>query len=203
MAAPTIADYLKYASLQMAAEAFLKDPKTNEEYYSEDNLVRVLFEGNKHASRFTESEAEKFKTHWKVLDQIPNTLTGFSGALFECIEDDPVTGAKKGEYVISFRSTEFIDDAVRDSESTNNEIKELGFAFGQLTDMEDWYESIKSKIPPGTKPKVTGYSLGGHLATAFNLMHQGEIDQVITFNGAGNDHLFARHADMLASATDA
>ena len=34
---------------------------------------------------------------------------------------------------------------------------------------------------------VTGYSLDGHLATAFNLMHNrsGLIDQVVTFNGAG------------------
>jgi pimeloyl-ACP methyl ester carboxylesterase len=32
---------------------------------------------------------------------------------------------------------------------------------------------------------VTGYSLGGHLATAFNLLHPGAATQVITFNGAG------------------
>jgi hypothetical protein len=154
MTTPRIAESLKYANLQMAAEAFLVDK--DGKVLSGDRLVEALVEGNKQASRFTASEAEKFKTHWKVLDQLPNTPTGFSGALFECIEDDPATGAKKGEYVISFRSTEFIDDAVRDCESTNNEIKELGFAFGQLTDMETWYESIKSKIPSGTKPKVTG-----------------------------------------------
>jgi hypothetical protein len=31
MANPTISDHLKYAKLQMAAEAFLKDPKTDAE----------------------------------------------------------------------------------------------------------------------------------------------------------------------------
>ena len=32
---------------------------------------------------------------------------------------------------------------------------------------------------------VTGYCLGGHLATAFNLLHPGAAQQVVTFNGAG------------------
>jgi hypothetical protein len=36
-------------------------------------------------------------------------------------------------------------------------------------------------------PSVTGYSLGGHLAAAFNLLHFGSAaaPQVVTFNGAG------------------
>jgi hypothetical protein len=123
MTAPTIADYLKYAKLQMAAEAFLKipgaTPGTWVERYSGTDLSGALFVGNKHASRFTESEAAKFAENWIVLDQQPNTKTGFSGTLFKCIKDDPATGAKAGELVISFRSTEFIDDQTRDSESTN------------------------------------------------------------------------------------
>jgi hypothetical protein len=37
---------------------------------------------------------------------------------------------------MSFRSTEFIDDAARDNQATNAmEIKEAGFAFGQIRDM--------------------------------------------------------------------
>lgn len=32
---------------------------------------------------------------------------------------------------------------------------------------------------------VTGYSLGSHMATAFNLMHPGVATQVVNFNGAG------------------
>jgi HlyD family secretion protein len=39
-----------------------------------------------------------------------------------------------GELVLTFRSTEFLDDAARDSEATNKlEIKEKGFAFGQVS----------------------------------------------------------------------
>jgi hypothetical protein len=182
MAAPTIADYLKYANLQMAAEAFLKEKvpgtETWVENYSGDDLRDALFLGNKRYTRFTETEAKKFADDWVVLNQKPNTETGFSGTLFY---NDKTT-----EYVLSFRSTEFVDDAVRDSLATNDmEVHETGWAWGQIADMEDWYESIKNLIPADVKPNVTGYSLGGHLATAFNLLHQDEIGQVITFNGAG------------------
>jgi len=38
---------------------------------------------------------------------------------------------------MSFRSTEFADDAARDNEATNKlEIKDHGWAFGQIADME-------------------------------------------------------------------
>ena len=36
----TISDYLKYANLQMAAEAFLRDPDTGSENYSGTKLKR-------------------------------------------------------------------------------------------------------------------------------------------------------------------
>jgi len=112
MTTPTITDYLKYANLQMAAEAFLVDsqekPLTGQFYI--DALVR----GNLHASKFTQTQADAFTDPikgWTVLDQKANTTTGFSGTLFK--------NNQTGELVISFRSTEFVDDAVRDSAATN------------------------------------------------------------------------------------
>jgi pimeloyl-ACP methyl ester carboxylesterase len=186
MTAPTVADYLKYSNLQMAAEAFLVDasdiPLTGDEY------VRALIRGNNYSSKFTESEAIKFAAEWEVVDQRANTETGFSGTLFRRIKDDPVTGAKAGELVLSFRSTEFIDDAARDNLATNTyEIKNTGYAWGQIADMEVWYKSLQDKglISTGAPFSVTGYSLGGHLATVFNQLHPNAAQQVITFNGAG------------------
>lgn len=179
MATPTITDYLKYTNLQMAAEAFLADDDGTLKL----NIKQALIDGNKHASFFTESEATKFvdpATGWTVLDQKVNTGAGFSGTLFK--------NNQTGELVISFRSTEFIDDAARDNEATNKlEIGDFGFAFGQLADMEKWYGELARAGGPldGKAFSVTGYSLGGHLATAFNLMHPGAASQVVTFNGAG------------------
>lgn len=40
MTIPTTAELLKYADLQMAAEAFLKNEKTNEEFYSSPDVLR-------------------------------------------------------------------------------------------------------------------------------------------------------------------
>jgi Ca2+-binding RTX toxin-like protein len=180
-----ISSEYKYASLQMAAEAFLDNhglPVANEE------LVQALVKGNGHNSRFTESEAESFTQHWEVINQKPDTGTGFSGTLFRCIADDPITGAKAGELVMSFRSTEFVDDAVRDSLATDTqEVKETGWAWGQMRDMEAWYKGLiaSGDLPKDAPFSVTGYSLGGNLATAFNIIHPDAAAQVVTFNAAG------------------
>ncbi|MBK6638111.1 MAG: hypothetical protein IPG34_10865 [Rhodocyclaceae bacterium] len=62
MTTPTIADYLKYANLQMAAEAFLRKEKIDEngtliteKYYQDQPLIDALKVGNDHASKFTEN----------------------------------------------------------------------------------------------------------------------------------------------------
>ncbi|WP_372166018.1 putative Ig domain-containing protein [Xanthomonas axonopodis] len=189
MNAPTISEYLSYANLQMAAEAFIRDEKTNRLRNAGAEYVDALTAGNDHASRFVESQATKFAEEWQVIDQRANTKTGFSGTLFRRVRDDPATGAKAGETVLSFRSTEFIDDAARDNKATNElEIKNTGYAWGQLADMQAWYAELKAdpaKLGGGQVFSVTGYSLGGHLATAFNLMNAGAAQRVVTFNGAG------------------
>ncbi|WP_139826113.1 hypothetical protein [Derxia lacustris] len=103
MTTPTVAELLGYANLQMAAEAFLtigKDPATGTE------LEEALTRGNERASRFTSVQATQFLDEWDVLAQ-HSTNTGFSGTVFRRGE-----GAN-AEYVLSFRSTEFLDDCAR------------------------------------------------------------------------------------------
>lgn len=90
---PSVADLLKYADLQMAAEAFLADQNG----VLKGNLQKALTDGNNHASKFTETQAARFLEYWFVVAQQPNTPTGFSGTVFKCIKDDPATGAKVGE----------------------------------------------------------------------------------------------------------
>jgi hypothetical protein len=57
---PTIAEYLKYANLQMAAEAFIRNEQTLELSPSGDLLRIALIAGNGHASRFTDAQAQAF-----------------------------------------------------------------------------------------------------------------------------------------------
>ena len=198
MAAPTPAEMLKYANLQLAAEALYDfrakltpsqtpgDLISTEGHYFDAIRPDILTTGNEHASRFAPTEAAAFAAQWKVVDHLSNTTTGFSGTLFQS-RSDP------NELVLSIRSTEFIDDTLRDSVATNGmEIKEFGWAFGQISDMEAWYAQLTKPGGPleGKHFSVTGYSLGGHLATAFNLLRHedgsaGNVDRVVTFNGAG------------------
>lgn len=183
---PTIAETLKYANLQMAAEAlygFDANATPNQQpgaLFTNPITATILTTGNRHASKFTQTEAEKFVAQYEVVEHISDTKTGFSGTLFR----DKATN----ELVLSFRSTEFLDDSARDNQATNKmEIAAGGWAMGQIADMEDWYASLKSsgKIPAGSSLSVTGYSLGGHLATAFNLLHPSDVAATYTFNGAG------------------
>lgn len=188
MSTPTISKLLDYVRVQMAAEAlYYRDSRVNSNMTPGDTSfspgeipVEVLTTGNGHASKFTLTDATKFAAEWKVIEHKSNTDSGFSGTLF--------FNENENKYVLAIRSTEFIDDAARDCAATNNlEIKEKGWAFGQIDDLETWYQTtLKGKID-GAKLDVTGYSLGAHVATAFNLMHQAELNggEVVTFNGAG------------------
>ena len=184
----TTTDYLKYANLQMASEALLdKYP-----YKTYSGLVEALEKGNGHASKFPTLLAEEFASTWEVVAHQPNTDSGFSGTLFRAIKKIPEQGIEVGDLVMSFRSTEFVDDALRDSEGTNAYIASNGWAFGQIADMEKWYQKLITDgiLTQSSQIDVTGYSLGGHLATAFAILRNEArelslIKHIYTFNGAG------------------
>ena len=198
---PNAATLLEFANLQVAAEALYNRENLTE--FKIDDL-EYLINGNERTSRFTPTQAEEFAQKWEIVSHVANTGTGFSGTLFRARKSDvagkedlktgvPKTGIKEGDLVISFRSTEFIDDSAHDNQATNTlEIKNKGWAFGQIADMEKWVQSLKKAeiLGNGKEVSVTGYSLGGHLATAFNILHNYEgsdinIKQTFTFNGPG------------------
>ena len=57
--------------------------------------------------------------------------------------------------------------------------------------MEKYYQELKASgaLPAGVTLNVTGYSLGGHLATVFTELHADEINATYTFNGAGRGRI--------------
>ncbi len=184
--------WLEYSKLQLASEAFLIDRDTGVPLFSGQALQTALIEGNDHASRFTPTEAAAFATRYEVIAHQPNTGTGFSGTLF--------WDKLEHKYTLSFRSTEFVEDVLADSVGTNEGIAEYGWAFGQIADMEDWWAELNQTVPglAGQPVTVTGYSLGGHLATAFAQLRAeaGElsrIQHIYTFNGAGTGGIKPGH----------
>ena len=179
-----VSSYLKFANLQMAAEAIFPDG------FSDIIPQTILLAGNNRASKFPDALAEQFVADWAVVDHKANTSTGFSGTLFRARRDNADLGITAGELVISFRSTEFADDSARDTEATNKlEIQEFGWAFGQISDMQTWVQSLG--ISTSTPLTVTGYSLGGHLANAFyDLFPERRSSTAFyTFNGAGTGNI--------------
>ena len=96
-------------------------------------------------------------------------------------------GNLTNEYTLAIRSTEF-----RYKNATGlSEVAFNGFALAQLDALEKYYAWLKNtgKLPLDAELRVTGYSLGAHLATIFAEIHQGDIDidlrETVTFNGAG------------------
>lgn len=161
--------FLKYANLQMAAEAYLSN-------WGNQISVAALEDGNRRSSRFPEALAlQLIADGWTVVAHRSNQSSGFSGTLFKYIgESDPARGLVKGELVLSFRSTEFADDAARDNEATNTlEVRPFGFAFGQIADMEKWYAELKTTsgaLPAGARFVVTGYTVRGHSVAGSHVM---------------------------------
>ena len=211
MTTPTISKLLDYVRVQMAAEAlYTYDARktsnlTPGAVLSDTGIDQEwLTTGNGHTSIFTPTDAQKFAAEWTVVEHKSNTDSGFSGTLLK--------NKNTGQYVLALRSTEFIDDAARDCQATNTlEIKEKGWAFGQIDDLEAWYQSLRKEktradgtkykaLPDGARLDITGYSLGAHVATAFNLMHKAELNggEVVTFNGAGVGQIGG--ADVVAQA---
>ncbi len=113
-----------YALLQIAAEAFLNGTKPNDAAKPANGSDpfplsdAMLTNGNLHSSRMTEQQAKDFAAEWKVVSHQPNTATGFSATLFEYIGSDPSKRQTSSKYVVSIRSTEFIEDSARDRGGT-------------------------------------------------------------------------------------
>ena len=144
--------------------------------------------------------ARDFVSRYEILEQFSNNEFGFSATVLR----DRFTG----EHTLSFKSTEYPNwkeggDWERDGypNGAAREIGLEGFAVGQAAAMEEYYRRLKA--PGGAlegvaRFNVTGYSLGGHLATLFTLMHESEVIQTVTFNAPGHGKL----AGTLPSGAD-
>jgi hypothetical protein len=132
----------------------------------------------------TIGSAQAFVSRYQIVDHHANDASGFSATLMR----DTTTG----EYTLSFRSTEFKPaaqggDKERDAFQADADIGLHGFAFGQLAAMEEYFAQLKQGLKsdgtfdvglhaffgnPTHQLNVTGYSLGGHLATIFTELHE-------------------------------
>ncbi|HEY5627009.1 MAG TPA: hypothetical protein VIR79_03620 [Nitrospira sp.] len=199
MSQGNISTWLQFALQQMAAESYLDQLASGRQLKDiltdGNNDIRVIppeqFSGK---TRFTDQLTSYFvpapgsSARYQIVDHHANDATGFSATLMR--------DTQTGEYTLSFRSTEPLPqaeggDRERDLFGADAEIAASGFAFGQLAAMEEYYQSFKASglLPTGAVLNVTGYSLGGHLATVYTELHAAEIAQTYVFNGPGRGHV--------------
>lgn len=168
-----------------------------------DKISDLISDGNLGPTQMTEVMVSDFEATWKIVTHIPNQISGFSATLLK--------NKNTGEFTLSFRSTESKTeddggDRQRDVYGADSEIAFDGFSFAQIQDMELFYEQIKNGFSYNEETQnyevdaslnefknyittnqinVTGYSLGGHLAQVFTLLHYDDVLHTYTFNGAG------------------
>jgi VCBS repeat-containing protein len=182
-----IATWYRFALQQVAAESMLDR--------TDISLAQILFEGNTDTrrapepsgyTRMPEALAAQFTGAGnQIIAHRANDATGFSGTLLRWTNEQGGT-----EYTLSVRSTEYKPferggDRARDFFGADGEILRSGFAFGELAALEDFYEREVLPLTGAARIHVTGYSLGGHLATVFTEMHAEAVKAAYVFNGAG------------------
>ncbi len=187
--------WLKFALRQIAAESYLDLFISGQR-----TLIDVLQLGNNkptfspiNYTRMTLTQATTFDSKVAIVDHHANDATGFSATL---MRERDQSGQLTNNFTLSFRSTEYrsqpVGDAQRDSvQGADGEIALAGFALAQLVSMERYYRDLKAsgELPQNAVLTVTGYSLGGHLATVFTELHASDIAHTYTFNGAGRGHV--------------
>ena len=118
--------------------------------------------------------------------------TGLSATLIQIRENGVLTN----NYTLAIRSTEMRPwdkggDGERDKWGTDVFGLALGggFALAQLDALEYYFQWLKvnNQLPAGANLNVTGYSLGGHLATVFTEIHAAEMGtgRTYAFNAPG------------------
>lgn len=208
------ARWLNFSLQQMAAESYLQGI----DWHNDLQIKPRLLLGNNNPSglnpleaeltgktRFTSVLADRFLARYEIVDHHANDATGFSATL--------LFDTQTNSYTLSFRSSEYAADAdggdrTRDIFGADAEIKNAGFAFAQLVSMTRYFDDLQQgKKSDGTidpslaaflgnsqnQLNVTGYSLGGHLATVFTELYADRVAQTYTFNGAGRGEFGAVH----------
>lgn len=101
-----ISQRYEFALQQVVAESYLDKIELNAvTERSLDEVIKRLTNGNNHyslpedkftgATRMTPSQAHDFLNHYEIIDQLPNTESGFSATLMRSKLDNPQAGIRK------------------------------------------------------------------------------------------------------------
>lgn len=148
----TIYSLMDRALLSEAAYANFVDNSGN--LFTNISDIEAALRGPANDRLFSDAQAADFVTHWKVVDHIPDTDSGFSASVFERID-----GPDKGKRYFAVRGTLGWSDMVTDFAYVGAD----GIAINQGIDMYNWYQRLIS--PAGT---VTQYRYHKEETNALN-----------------------------------
>lgn len=173
------------------------------------------------SNRMEENQARNLFARYEIVDHHANDATGLTATLYRNRVTGEYTLSFRSTEA---RPWKVAGDAERDEDGAGKVgIYERGFAFAQLASMEDYWGHIRAgerwdkdanggkgawvadqadgklaafrdDLDSGKALYTTGYSLAGHLATVFTLMHEAEVTETYTFNAAGHGILTDRAA---------
>ena len=206
----TIQKDFQQAQLAEAAYANLTSAIGNQ-----DNLMASLDVKNKKVfgGDFSETQAKVFAAQWEVIDQLPDTQSGFSATLFK--------NRETGEYSFAIRGSTNLADFNADARLISRD----GIAAAQLVDLYNYWQQLNTPagqvynaatrviFPDGiyhlefapsstlsdaslrlgtgklticpASLTVEGHSLGGHLAMAFTRLFPTINAHAVAVNGLG------------------
>ncbi|SEA84724.1 hypothetical protein SAMN05660420_03395 [Desulfuromusa kysingii] len=123
----TISDYYKYAELSWASYVDLSSGMAPQDY-----IDALMHEDD----GMSLTQAQTFASHWRVIDQLPNTAEGFSATVFQSVDDN--------SYVLSIRGTETstIKDGLIDWSTNFGDIGADGIAIAQAIDLFNYYQRL-------------------------------------------------------------
>lgn len=135
------------------------------QYLNPDNGKIEYIGGAGKYTKISKTQADYFLDNFKIKDYYGNDNTGFSATVFAKNGD---TNGDTNEITISFRSTEFGEDYYKDAYGADCEISYYGTAIAQNIAMLNYINKLRLDgiITTNTKINLTGYSLGGHLASS-------------------------------------
>lgn len=126
-------DALRLFDLAQLAEASYAD------FTSSDKKQALKDEG------FSETQATEFLTHWQVVNQMPDTIHGFSATLFQRVDSDPLTGAQAGDYAFAIRGST-PDNLGIDFQIDASDIFADGIALDQMVDMYNYWQQLTTPV---------------------------------------------------------
>lgn len=169
------------------------------------------------ASRLSIQQIEEFFSTFDIIDHLPNQTSGFSATLLKNKVNGEYTLAfRSTEYRGIEYGGDAERDSVR---GAAGDIAFNGMALTQLSSMEKYWTSLingkrsggatpddpgrtdktnlrtteidafAAAVNGGIKINVSGYSLGGHLATMFSVFHGEKVNSLYLFNSSGTGEI--------------